>query len=587
MSKRPDSVAPWLWSVRPGGKGTGFLHKFDTHAVGYVEQDRRQLVVTFDNLAEMGDTSLMRGPWSYDFFAERGCSVMGVMARRGIWFRDPALISYLASLSKGGFFKQFERVLFTGNSMGGFGALAFSRLAPGADVLAFSPQTSLDKALVPWETRFEKSWSADWTLPHSDAAEGLESAGAVTVIYDPVFELDKRHVDRITAPNVTKLTAWYASHKSPVFLRRLDMLREVSEAALERALTPELFYASYRRRKDTPWYRNALKDHADRTGHGALATRLDAILSDLKKADNAQQEAHWFDAGKALRETSRGARTAFVPATRASDCAVFALSYAGDPYLETWLSYTAQFVDPAQITLLYAGARPQAAGIGAVDMGDSADWAFISDLADRATRSGKIACVLPTTCFLVADPEAANNPFDHFARTDARPFAHAFGIECVHHRMLSPVPLDLSAPLLAQRPYYRQNSAATRPVFARAPQRWSRDGAQVEAEELHVSEDIWAFDVTLLDHDLGCHIAARHPASRYKSASAASIELDGILSQSPSERTPLAYRAHARLFAHHLEARAQAKADAPFPAPKSFVLRKRLFCLPHALQSLF
>lgn len=43
-----------------------------------------------------------------------------------------------------------------GNSMGGFNAIMFSNFYPTQKVLAFSPQFSMDKTIVPWEDRWRK-----------------------------------------------------------------------------------------------------------------------------------------------------------------------------------------------------------------------------------------------------------------------------------------------------------------------------------------------------------------------------------------------------------------------------------------------
>ena len=44
----------------------------------------------------------------------------------------------LANLVAEGFFDRFDKVLFVGASMGGFGALNYASVVPGATVLAFS-----------------------------------------------------------------------------------------------------------------------------------------------------------------------------------------------------------------------------------------------------------------------------------------------------------------------------------------------------------------------------------------------------------------------------------------------------------------
>ena len=579
-----DTVAPWLRGISPGGRKSGFLQKFPLHSVGFVDNGDTQLVVTFDNLAEMGETSLARSPWSYDFFAARGCSVMGVMARRGIWFRDPLLIDFLKSLSHDGFFDRFDKVLFTGNSMGGFGALAFAPLAPGADVLSFSPQTTLDKAKVPWETRFEKAWDADWSLEFSDAADGANAAGQVSVIYDPVFELDRLHVDRLTGANVQKLTAWYASHKSPVFLRRLNMLKPVSEAALSRTLTPDRFYALYRQRRDTPWYRNSLRDHATRRGHDGFATRLRKLYDPISKAEKARDEEAWLTKGKALQQQSRSLGAAQAATTSPDQIRLHVLSYHNDPLLLHWLNYHAQFLNADQITLLHIGPA-QDANFARIPVSMDNPWHLSSALCEEAARIGLIGCTLMTNEFLVADPDTDANPFELLA-TDPRPHVAPFGIELTHHRLHHPQPIDLSSPLLPQRAYFRQNSRATRTVAARAPIGWNADG-QADIEDLHVSEDLMLFNLSAMDHDNGCRRAVSPLPGLYAGPSDLSRELDVVASLDPVERQPISYRVISRLYANWAKAQGTRKDDQQSPRPEHFTFKRRLFSLPPRYLTLF
>ena len=44
--------------------------------------------------------------------------------------------------------------------MGAFGSLGFAHLAPGSTVIAFSPQTTLDQSIAPWDRvgRFRRAF---------------------------------------------------------------------------------------------------------------------------------------------------------------------------------------------------------------------------------------------------------------------------------------------------------------------------------------------------------------------------------------------------------------------------------------------
>ena len=597
MKHEETLVAPWYWSIRPGGRKTGFLQKFARHSVAFVDHGPDDLVVTFDNLAELGNTGLHRGPWAYDFYAERGCSVMGVMARKGVWFRDRDLIDFLTSLSEDGFFKRFSRVLFTGNSMGGFGALAFAPLAPGADILAFSPQSTLDKAKVPWEPRYEKAWAADWSLPFSDAAEGVAAAGTATVIFDPYVSEDRQHAARITGANVQKLTAWYASHKSPVFLRRLDILKPISQAALSRQLTPKLFYDLYRARRTTPWYRNSLINHAKRRGHDKMAEGVQEMFATLKPEEDAALAKANDAAAQALRAKSNAARDGhdapdgppIMPRLRDNSAgrtaSLIGITHEGDVFLERWLAYHSTFLPRDRITLLYQGAAPVGTGCNLLPAG-SAPWAFASQLASHLTEETGATAVLRTTEFLVLDPAAGEDPFAHAIADDARAVISPFGIELVHHRVAEDAALS-DDPILANRRHYRPNTAFARPALTKTAIRWSEDGRRSDHPFLNLSESLYLFDVAAADHDLACANAARDPDGSFATPHEASQFLDKIAGLPAEDREPCIYWAHQKTYRSWIEQKSAADGGNKLPGFDAFALKKRLFTLPERFNSLF
>ncbi len=264
----------WFAELAPGGDGQGFLEKTARHSLMFVKRLRPVLLVTFDNLSNINDKSPGRVPWAFKFAADQQVSHLGVMANGPFWFRDADLISRMERLAKDGFFQGYDRVVFTGTSMGAFGALVFSSLAPGAHVLAFNPQSTLDTNLVPWEERYLRGRRQDWTLPLGDAQGLLDQAGPVSVFYDPYHEPDKRHFERLQGPNVTAYKCFFSNHKSAVFLRKIDALKTIMTAGMLGKLTPDMFYKLYRRRRDLPWYAGALSAYYADAGRDTMAERV-------------------------------------------------------------------------------------------------------------------------------------------------------------------------------------------------------------------------------------------------------------------------------------------------------------------------
>ncbi len=72
-------------------------------------------------------------PWGYGFVEAHGWSMLGMMAHDWTWYRDAAVWDFFDRLRDEGFFKQFDKVVFYGASMGAYAASVFSSAAPGAD----------------------------------------------------------------------------------------------------------------------------------------------------------------------------------------------------------------------------------------------------------------------------------------------------------------------------------------------------------------------------------------------------------------------------------------------------------------------
>jgi len=261
--QEPDlgGIPSWYREIFPAGPNDGFFIKKGVHSLSFVDRGVHQLVVTFDNLSDAGNPRYDREPWAGKFCADNGWSHLGVYSQMSNWFRNQDLIDLLEKLKSDLFFKQFDRVAFCGTSMGGFGALTFSSLSPGATVMAFSPQVTLDRRLVPWEKRFVKGLNSDWSLAYSDAAEQIKSASRVYVAYDPFYVADKIHFERLHGDNLVPLKGFGLGHKSALVLRKMNVLKPIMAGAIKGSLTQRQFYKLIRNRKDIYLYRQNIETY--------------------------------------------------------------------------------------------------------------------------------------------------------------------------------------------------------------------------------------------------------------------------------------------------------------------------------------
>lgn len=280
-------ASSWYREIYPAGERNGWFHKFGDYACSFVERSRDQLVVSFDNLSQAGNEAYAREPWAQKFCEDRGYCHVGVYAQKPTWFRDAGLIDFLEQLRNDRFFNGFQRVAFVGTSMGAFGALTFSSLAPGCNVVAFSPQTTLNEAQVPWETRFGKGRAADWSLPYSDAATQTMGASNIYLIYDPFHKADRAHIDRLHGPNLVPLKGFGIGHKSALLLNRMEALKPVMELGITGMLKPHDFYKAMRARKDIYLYRTAMEGYLKERGQEARLTRFANAFKRRRRAQNS------------------------------------------------------------------------------------------------------------------------------------------------------------------------------------------------------------------------------------------------------------------------------------------------------------
>lgn len=261
----------------------GFLRDDGQHSFLFIPRGD-VLVVTFDNLDLVTQKREDRRPWGFAFIEKQGWSMLGVMANGWTWYRDPWVWAEFDRLAAEGFFARFRRVVFYGASMGGYAACAFVPACPGADVVAISPQSTLDRALVPWETRYRAAWGRDFSGRYGDAAEASRAAGRVTILFDPYEPLDAAHVARFRGGNLRVLRAPLLGHRLGTALSQMGVLSAVILAALEGQLTEAGFYRALRARRGLRRYQSELFRKALARGHPELARRLGRWV--LTRGDN-------------------------------------------------------------------------------------------------------------------------------------------------------------------------------------------------------------------------------------------------------------------------------------------------------------
>ena len=353
------AVPRWFDELRPGGEGEGFMERHLRHSLMFVRRPVNRLLVTFDNLSNVNDTSPDREPWAFKFARDTNVSHLGVMAHVADWYRDAELIARFEKLRDDGFFDGYDRVVFAGVSMGGYAAIAFGSLVPGAHVMSVNPQSTLDTRLVPWETRYEGGRRQDWTLPLSDAAELTGGLGRVNIFYDPYHALDKQHVNRFEGDNIRVFNCRYSVHKTAVFLRKIDALKPVMHSVLFDELTEAEFYRLYRGRRNLPWFKGSVAAYFKEKGRDELADRFamafrkrlrakarrEARADETQKPDAPTPDAASAEAEKRDQPETQTVAVKVIPSPpnlgpRKNDrCGIVTTMKNEGPFMLEWLAY--------------------------------------------------------------------------------------------------------------------------------------------------------------------------------------------------------------------------------------------------------
>ena len=129
-----------------------------------------------------------------------------------------------------------------GADMGGYAALRFRDKLPFDRVIALSPQYSLDPAKVPFEGRWRQEYRR-YGDTSNDGVRSVARGEAITLLHDPMIEVDRRHIGLIDPEgfamnlafplggNPPALFLWQTGVFSEMIARLIGGDRDVSDLA--------------------------------------------------------------------------------------------------------------------------------------------------------------------------------------------------------------------------------------------------------------------------------------------------------------------------------------------------------------------
>ena len=262
------------------GISEGFYRNLGRKHSALLSKRGRILLVTFENLDHVVNRAEDKLPWGYSLAEKNNWSILGLMAHEWSWYRDNAVLDFFDELRDTGFFKEFDRVIFYGASMGAYAACAFSSAAPGSDVIAISPQATLDRSIASWETRYRKTWRRNFSDRYGFAPDQVLTANHVVLVYDPASQLDAMHATLFRSDNVLPVRCRFMGHRIMSLWATMGVLKEAAGCLL----APEPDIAEFRRlmrhRYDSPRYQKELLAQVTFRQRDDLIIRLcEAVLA--------------------------------------------------------------------------------------------------------------------------------------------------------------------------------------------------------------------------------------------------------------------------------------------------------------------
>lgn len=264
----------WLDQVEELGEESGYFEPLGPDHSAVLTDGSTTLLVTFENMLDVRSDAPDALPLGLRLADAKGWSNLCVLSHGNTWFRHRAIYEYVDRLVDDGFFEDFDRVIFYGSGMCGYAAAAYSVAAPGATVIAISPQATLDPRIAEWDDRFIGMRREDFTSRYGFAPYMIEAAAHAFVLYDPEVQLDAMHAALFEGPNVSRLRCRHLTDQIERAFVTMGILEPMLEKAANGTLTDGAFFALYRARRAYPPYLRKLLASVDDSGRHRLTELL-------------------------------------------------------------------------------------------------------------------------------------------------------------------------------------------------------------------------------------------------------------------------------------------------------------------------
>jgi len=193
------------------------------------------------------------------FFHQSNVAHLVIHSSQNDWFLNPDIINARQHLSM--FIKPYKRVTAFGFSMGGYGALLFSRAIRVNQVVLVSPQISIFPSQVPFENRYleeSRLVNPKYDTIAANPRKGLRGV----ILFDPSITPDRKHADIITDiyPKIWKVPLTFGGHPALLAINQAGLFGKIQKELLRNRVRPsEILRLHKLARKVAPVYRENIR----------------------------------------------------------------------------------------------------------------------------------------------------------------------------------------------------------------------------------------------------------------------------------------------------------------------------------------
>ena len=279
---RPPAIRRWLWC----DDRYHCWSEFETTAPA-------EVMVSLPHA--VADSGFDEPAFAQSFLRKNAISAIYVRMGKSNWFQDDRIFPLAERIRA---HAGTASVAVYGASMGGYGALLLSGALRADTVISVAPQYSIDRGMVPFETRWRKAAGRIGPFLHQ-LAPNLSPDAAISVLYDPRSR-DRQQVELLPqAGNIRLIPIPHASHQVLQRLLEGRALPLLVENAFARGPSAARIIAAARdTRRDSKTYWMTLADAAS-ARRPALALRALARALDcggpprkIRRMREAIQKAH-------------------------------------------------------------------------------------------------------------------------------------------------------------------------------------------------------------------------------------------------------------------------------------------------------